>query len=97
MENSHEEREPEGVLHGRIVNNTLSDEDWDGSDETISPGSVHAVGLGITADGIGKVAGDTAIPGVAEREGADEMGGCPFSGLMGVEAPHSMPGGEPEC
>jgi len=94
MENSDEECEAEGVLHGKTINsvsNTLSDEDWDGSDETISPGSAHAVGLGINADRIGNVVGDMAIPGAAERERADEMGGCPFSGLMVVEAQHSMP------
>ena len=76
MNNSYEEREPEGFLHGRAVN---IDEDWDGSDETISPGSV---GLGV-----GKVVGDT--------ERVDEMGGCPFSGSVGGEAPHPMPVGSP--
>ncbi|KAF8416712.1 Protoglobin-domain-containing protein [Tirmania nivea] len=96
MNNSDEECEPEGVLHGKMVNNTLSDEDWDESDETNSPRSLHAVGLGITADGKGKAVGDTAIARAVERERVDEMGGCPFSGLMGVEAPHPIPVGSPK-
>ncbi|RPB22016.1 hypothetical protein L211DRAFT_858211 [Terfezia boudieri ATCC MYA-4762] len=85
MEDFAEKFEPEGVLHGKTVNNTVSDEDLDGSDETISPGSV---GLGITADRIEKDVGDTTIPKAAERERADEMGGCPFSRLVGIGAPH---------
>lgn len=90
MDNSDEELEPEGVLHGRMVNNTLSDEDGGGSDATISPGSVHDVGLEITTDWTRKVVGGTIISKVVERGKADEMGGCPFSGLVGVEAPHPM-------
>lgn len=95
-----EDLEPEGVLHGKKIIHTESDQDQSdqSDDDETAPGSPETVTAAAEGLKIGRVElGDhnskgkleTRIPRVVKRGKAEEgigagIGGCPFSGLVGT-------------